>query len=136
VATIFTAANFSTTDALAASLGFGIINCLFALPAVYTIDKFGRRTLLLITFPLMSLFLLVTGFAFFIPADSRARVGIVALGIYLFDIVYSVGEGPVPFTYSAEVFPLYCRELGMSWATALTWTFSKLTWMIRPSVPK
>ncbi len=31
---------------------------------------------------------------------------------------YSPGEGPVPFTYSAEVFPLTHREIGMSWAVA------------------
>lgn len=28
------------------------------------------------------------------------------------------GEGPVPFTYSAEVFPLSHREVGMGWAVA------------------
>ena len=31
---------------------------------------------------------------------------------------YSPGEGPVPFTYSAEVFPLSHREVGMAWAVA------------------
>lgn len=35
--------------------------------------------------------------------------------------VYSPGEGPVPFTYSAEAFPLYIRDIGMSFATATTW---------------
>ena len=28
------------------------------------------------------------------------------------------GEGPVPFTYSAEVLPLSHREVGMAWAVA------------------
>ena len=27
----------------------------------------------------------------------------------------------MPFTYSAEAFPLYIRDVGMSYATALTW---------------
>ena len=44
-----------------------------------------------------------------------------SLGIYLFDCVYSPGEGPVPFTYSAEAFPLYVRDIGMSFATGVTW---------------
>lgn len=35
-----------------------------------------------------------------------------------FAAFYSPGEGPVPFTYSAEVFPLSHREVGMSWAVA------------------
>ena len=75
-----------------------MLNWVFALPAVYTIDTFGRRNLLLVTFPLMSVFLLMTGFAFWIPKDNKAHLGVVALGIYLFGMVYSPGEGPVPFT--------------------------------------
>ena len=130
---IFLDAQFSPVNALSASLGFGLINWIFALPAVYTIDTFGRRNLLLTTFPLMSLFLFFTGFSFFIPDDTMhtARIACVALGIYLFGIVYSPGEGPVPFTYSAEAYPLYVRTYGMSLATATTWFFNfvlSITW--------
>jgi len=53
--------------------------------------------------------------------EGKGRIAIVALGVYLFDCVYSPGEGPVPFTYSAEAFPLYIRDVGMSFATAVTW---------------
>lgn len=45
--------------------------------------------------------------------------------------VYSPGEGPVPFTYSAEAFPLHLRDVGMSFATATCWGFNfilSLTW--------
>ncbi|KAI1147224.1 hypothetical protein F4825DRAFT_158229 [Nemania diffusa] len=127
---IFIDSNFSIKAALAASLGFGAVNFLFAIPAFYTIDTFGRRNLLLTTFPLMSLFLFYTGFSFYIP-EGTARVANVALGIYLFGIVYSPGEGPVPFTYSAEAYPLYIRPFGMSMATATTWFFNaviSITW--------
>jgi hypothetical protein len=68
----------------------------------------------------MSLCLFFTGFSFWIPSSSKAQVACVALGIYLFGIVYSPGEGPVPFTYSAEAYPLYIRAQGMSLATATT----------------
>ncbi|KAL1632495.1 hypothetical protein SLS56_003574 [Neofusicoccum ribis] len=129
---IFRDSGFSAKSALAASLGFGIINFLFAIPAIYTIDTFGRRNLLLTTFPLMAIFLLFTGMCFFIPESSlKVRVGLIALGIYLFGIVYSPGEGPVPFTYSAEAYPLYVRAYGMSLATATTWFFNfvlSITW--------
>ena len=100
------------------------VNFVFALPAIKTIDTFGRRNLLLTTFPLMALFLLMTGFAFWIPPSSKAHVGVIVLGVYLFSAVYSPGEGPVPFTYSAEAFPLYIREIGMSFATAVCWFFN------------
>ncbi|KAJ3852296.1 MFS sugar transporter [Lentinula lateritia] len=120
---IFSEANFSNTQALLASWGFGMINWIFAFPAIWTIDTFGRRNLLLTTFPLMSIFLLLAGFAFWIP-DQKAQVGVVTFGIYLFSMAYSPGEGPVPFTYSAEAFPLYVRDIGMSFATAVLWFFN------------
>jgi sugar porter (SP) family MFS transporter len=130
---VFTDSGFSDQSALAASLGFGIINFLFAIPAIYTIDTFGRRNLLLTTFPLMAIFLLYTGLSFLIDLETArtARVANIALGIYLFGIVYSPGEGPVPFTYSAEAYPLYIRSIGMSLATATTWFFNfvlSITW--------
>ncbi|KAL8774369.1 MAG: hypothetical protein Q9209_001120 [Squamulea sp. 1 TL-2023] len=127
---IFLDAGFSPISALSASLGFGLINWVFAVPAIHTIDTFGRRNLLLTTYPFLSLFLLFTGFSFWIPADSP-RTGCIALGIYLFGIVYSPGQGPVPFTYSAEAYPLYVRAYGMSIATATTWFFNgvlSITW--------
>lgn len=52
-ATIFKESGIGDYTALWASFGFGIINFLFAWPAVWTIDTFGRRTLLLFTFPNM-----------------------------------------------------------------------------------
>ncbi|KAI1260780.1 hypothetical protein F5Y18DRAFT_419923 [Xylariaceae sp. FL1019] len=127
---IFIDSDFGERAALAASLGFGAVNFLFAIPAFYTIDTFGRRKLLLTTFPLMSLALFYTGFSFYIP-EGTARVANIALGIYLFGVVYSPGEGPVPFTYSAEAYPLYIRPFGMSLATATTWFFNavvSITW--------
>ncbi|KAJ7213653.1 hypothetical protein B0H12DRAFT_1155841 [Mycena haematopus] len=90
--TVFVNAGYNTKSALLASwcAGFGLVNFLFALPAVW----FGRRNLLLFTFPNMAWSLL-------------AAVTIVQKPFY------SPGEGPVPFAYSAEVFPLTHREMGM-----------------------
>lgn len=80
------------------------MNFVFAIPAIWTIDTFGRRNLLLTTFPLMALFLLMTGFSFYIP-QGTAQIAVVSLGIYLFGVVYSPGEGPVPFTVSFPPHP-------------------------------
>ena len=62
--------------------------------------------------------LLAAGLCFYIPKESNAHLGMIAFFIYLFAAFYSPGEGPVPFTYSAEVFPLSHREVGMSFAVA------------------
>lgn len=128
--TIFSKAGFSDRQALYASLGFGAINFLFAFPAIFTIDTFGRRSLLLFTFPNMCWSLLVAGGGTLIQKDlpegtlSPARLGVVATFVYIFAMFYSPGEGPVPFTYSAEVFPLAQRELGMGWAVTVCLGFA------------
>merc|ERR1719456_2246564 len=127
---IFVKAGFTLDNALLVSFGTGVTNWLFAIPAVYTIDSKGRRWLLLTTFPYMALCLFFTGFSFLIP-NEQALLGCVATGIYLFMVGYSPGMGPVPFTYSAEVYPLSVRDVGMSFATATCWGFNfilALTW--------
>ncbi|RQM08062.1 hypothetical protein DH86_00001405 [Scytalidium sp. 3C] len=116
--TIFANSGFSAFQALWASWGFGLINFLFAFPAVWTIDTFGRRALLLFTFPNMAWSLLTAGLCALISSRLKAHLALVAMFIYIFAMFYSPGEGPVPFAYSAEVFPLSHRELGMGWAVA------------------
>jgi sugar porter (SP) family MFS transporter len=116
--TIFSESGADNITALLASFGFGLINFIFAWPAVWTIDTFGRRGLLLFTFPQMFWTLLAAGMCYYIPPSSNAHLGMVAFFVYIYDAFYSPGEGPVPFTYSAEVFPLSHREIGMSWAVA------------------
>ncbi|KAJ6079572.1 hypothetical protein N7467_009325 [Penicillium canescens] len=115
--TVFSNAGASDTQALFASWGFGLVNFLFAFPAIWTIDTYGRRTLLLFTFPQMTWTLLGAAFCFWVP-DGKAHLASIAFFVFLFAAFYSPGEGPVPFTYSAEVFPLSHREVGMSWAVA------------------
>ena len=107
--TLFLDAFHSNKAALLASWGFGLINFVFALPSVRLIDKYGRRLLLLFTFPHMAWCMAAAAFSFFIPDGSSAHNGCIALFIFLFAAFYSPGEGPVPFTYSAEAFPLHHR---------------------------
>ncbi|KAJ7291220.1 hypothetical protein C8J57DRAFT_1429735 [Mycena rebaudengoi] len=123
---IFLQAGASQKVALVASFGFGLVNFVFAIPAVWTIDTFGRRNLLLSTFPNMAWSLLAAGLCFLIPEGNSARLPLIALFIFIFGAFYSPGEGPVPFTYSAEVFPITHREMGMSWAVATCLFFSSV----------
>lgn len=64
----------------------------FALPAVWTMDTFGRRNLLLFTFPNMAWCLLAAGCCFLIPVESGARVPLIAFFIYMFTALYGPGR--------------------------------------------
>ncbi|THY83939.1 hypothetical protein D6C95_08317 [Aureobasidium pullulans] len=91
--------------------GFGLTNFLFAWPAVFAIDTFGRRALPLFSTATMFGTALIAGFC----VGNTALFTVFSL---LFTVCYSVGMGPIPFAYSAEVFKLSHREIGMSAAVA------------------
>jgi len=86
-------------------MGVGIINFLFAIPAFYLIDTFGRRNLLLVTFPFLALFQLLNAVAFK-SEDSH----LIIAGLYLFAVAYSPGEGPVPFVCISHRTNSYSRD--------------------------
>lgn len=108
--------NQSYLQPLFLSWGIGLANFLFAFPAYYFIDRKGRRWLLLVTIPLMALTILAAGLSFLIPASTHAHTPVIGLFTFIFVAFYSCGMGPVPFTLSAEVFPLESRVAGMSFA--------------------
>jgi len=134
--TIFNDVLQDTDKALFASFGYGAIQVVFTIPTLFLIDTKGRRTLCLITFPLMAIFLIGAGLSFLVPesASQGARLGPVALFIYLFTIMYSLGEGPVAFQYSAEVFPTIQREQGMAWAVCINNTFAGILGLTFPAM--
>lgn len=129
--TIFLSAGLSQNRAHLASLGFGIINFVFALPAIRIIDTKGRRFLALFTLPLLAVCLAATAIAFSTSPSAPGHVAGIAVCIYVFAAIYSVGMGPVPFTYSAEAFGASARDSGMSVATTILWACNfilSLTW--------
>ncbi|EMC96058.1 hypothetical protein BAUCODRAFT_34827 [Baudoinia panamericana UAMH 10762] len=131
--TIFSSSGFSTQAALWASVIFGLLNFLFAIPAIWLMDALGRRSIMLWTLPPMALTMFFASLSLSLP-EGTARFVLLAGLVYLFCMLYSPGVGPVPCAYSAEVFPLSVRELGMSaaistaslWATVLSLTFPAL----------
>lgn len=78
--------------------------------------------------------LLAAGLCTLIPGEGNVHLGLVALFVYIFAAFYSPGEGPVPFTYSAEVFPLSHREVGMAWAVSVCLFFAAVLSISFPAI--
>ena len=109
-------------DPLLLSWGIGGVNFLFAFPAYKWIESRGRQWLLLATLPLLAITMGVAalGFGLYSHEESREQEKIVVfLFAFVFTAIYSFGLGPVPFTYSAEIFPLEHRMVGMSFAVSV-----------------
>lgn len=129
--TIFETVGFKNSSAV--SIVVSGTNFLFTLVAFFSIDKIGRRTILLIGLPGMTMALVVCSIAFhFIGikfVGNTAEVthsgfsswGIVIIVfIILFAAFYALGIGTVPWQQS-ELFPQNVRGVGTSLATATNW---------------
>lgn len=92
--TVFVNAGYNAKQALLASFGFGLVTFIFAIPAVYTMDTFGRRNLLLFTFPNMAWTLIAAGCCFLMDANNSARVPLIAFFVFLFGAFYGPGASP------------------------------------------
>lgn len=75
---------------------------------------------------------LAAGLSFYVPEGSRGHMGLILLFVYIFASFYSFGEGPVPYVYGAEVFPLSHRELGLGWASANTFFWASVLSLVFP----
>ncbi|KAL4942533.1 major facilitator superfamily domain-containing protein [Aspergillus oleicola] len=105
------------------NFGFGLANFLFTIPAYWIIDGYyqkGRRLLLLVSLGGIFFTLIAISSFYLLAAGSNAQLGLVAtFTIVIYLSFYGIGAGPVPFTFSAEVFPLAFREVGMSFSVMI-----------------
>ncbi|KAI3321109.1 hypothetical protein HD806DRAFT_546901 [Xylariaceae sp. AK1471] len=124
----------SSMVALAQQLCGSAVNFLFGLPAIRTIDTLGRRKWLVLTLPVMCLFMTAAALSTLIHDDLTARGGVVALFVFLFAAAYSPGMGPIPFTLASESFPLSHREAGCAFAVATNLGFAGLLSIFFPSI--
>ncbi|KAJ5252537.1 hypothetical protein N7489_002947 [Penicillium chrysogenum] len=118
------------------NFAFGLANFLFTFPAYIYIDLRGRRPLLLVSFIGM-FFSLVAFSGFFEIAHHDTRLILVAVFASVFFVFfYSIGAGPIPFTLSAEVFPLCVREVGMSFSVMINFLGLGLLVLFVPELTK
>lgn len=115
-----TLAVFGTLQALLVSWDYGLDNFVLARPAIWTIDTYGWRTLLPFTSGQMTWSLLLA------DLQTEPHFGLVALFVHLLSAFNPPGERPMSFTYSAEVFRLSHREVGMSWRVAMCFFWSRV----------
>ncbi|CAI7626278.1 unnamed protein product [Penicillium palitans] len=105
------------------NFSFGLANFLFTLPAYIFIDSRGRRPLLLGSFLGMFLSLIAVSGFFKIEAHGTRLILVAVFSCVPFVFFYSIGAGPIPFTLSAEVFPLCVRgNLILPFALPFVWT--------------
>ncbi|WP_153796762.1 sugar porter family MFS transporter [Foetidibacter luteolus] len=125
---IFEMAGFSKDQAYLQPVYIGAANLLFTLIAMTVIDKFGRKTLLIIGALGTILFLALTALAFGQPGEANSNVLIYLIGYIAF---FAFSQGAVIWVFISEIFPNSVRSQGGSlgsfthWimAAIISWTF-------------
>ncbi len=118
---IFQSAGLSSTSAaILATAGIGLVNVLMTIVAIRLVDRVGRRPLLLsgLFGMAVSLCLLAIGFMLR-PGPAVGWMTAASLSAYVG--CFAIGLGPVFWLLISEIFPLAIRARGMSVATTANW---------------
>jgi sugar porter (SP) family MFS transporter len=108
----------STSAALWANVLVGAMNLVFTVVALFTIDRLGRKVLLISAAAGMGVSLTVLGFVF--RAGSATPSSVLAL-ILCYVACFSFGMGPGVWVVISELFPTRIRGRAMSVATVALW---------------
>jgi len=114
---IFVGAGFDVDGMFINIVITGIANVLFTIVALYTIERWGRRTLILLGAGALGLIYLTLGTCYFFEVKGFIMVVLVVAAIS----VYAMTLGPVTWTLLAEIFPHRIRGVAMATCTFALW---------------
>ncbi len=115
---IFSAAGYSVGDVLFNIVITGIANVLFTFVALYTVDRWGRRSLMLFGAGGLGVIYLVLGTCYQLHLTGFFMVMLVVAAI----ACYAMSLGPVTWVLLSELFPTRVRGIAMATCTFALWT--------------
>ena len=114
---IFVGAGFDVDGMFINIVITGIANVLFTFVALYTIERWGRRTLMLIGAGGLGIIYATLGYCYYLGMTGVLMVALVVAAIS----VYAMTLGPVTWTLLAEIFPNRIRGVAMAICTFALW---------------
>ena len=114
---IFVGAGFDVDGMFINIVITGVANVIFTIVALYTIEKWGRRTLILLGAGGLGLIYLILGTCYFFEVKGFVMVALVVAAIS----TYAMTLAPVTWTLLAEIFPNRIRGIAMATCTFALW---------------
>ena len=115
---IFAAAGYGVSDTLFNIVITGSVNLVFTFVAMFTVDKWGRKKLMVFGSIGLALNYLLLGSAFFFQLKGVAVLALVVTAIAIF----AMSLGPIVWVILSEIFPNRIRGAAMALATFSLWT--------------
>ena len=130
---IFRNMGSSTDSSLLQTIIVGAVNLIFTVVAILTVDKFGRKPLMIIGSIGMAISMVLLGFTFFLGGVTLSSGGSIAALIFMlfYTASFAMSWGPVCWVLLAEMFPNSIRG-AMSIAVAAQWIAN---WIVSLSFP-
>ena len=119
---IFKQAGFNMNDALSGSVATGVVNLVFVFVALFTVDRLGRKPLMLFGAAGLALIYMVIGYCYHLKEAGATVPPMMFLGLVLAAIAtYSMSLAPVVWVLISEIFPNRIRGTAMSVAVGFLW---------------
>jgi sugar porter (SP) family MFS transporter len=114
---IFSAAGYGVSDTLFNIVITGSVNLIFTLVAMFTVDKWGRKKLMILGSTGLALTYILLGSAFYFELKGIAVLSLVVLAI----AIYAMSLAPIVWVILSEIFPNKVRGAAMALATFGLW---------------
>jgi sugar porter (SP) family MFS transporter len=119
---IFELAGFHTPSTAILATGIiGVVNVLATFVALWLLDRWGRRPLLLIGLAGMNLSLAFLGASFYFSHLTDHLGWLTLTTLILYVISFAISLGPIFWLLISEIYPLHVRGIAMSIATIANW---------------
>ena len=119
---IFAQAGYNLDDTLTNIVMTGLVNLLFTFVALFTVDRLGRKPLMLFGSAALALIYLAIGWAYATKAGGGHVSNTLFLGLVLAAIgSYAMSLAPVTWVIISEIFPNRIRGTAMSAAVGCLW---------------
>jgi SP family arabinose:H+ symporter-like MFS transporter len=122
-------AGFTLNNALGGQVTIGLVNVVFTLVAIFTIDKWGRKPLLFVGIGGAVISLIIIGCLFALNITSGPWILIFILA---FIACFAFSFGPVCWVVIGEIFPNAIRGKAMALATLSLWIGNFLVGQLTP----
>jgi MFS family permease len=101
--------------------------------AYYTIDRLGRRPLMLWSAGAMAICMAgLAGTTSDVAANNTGALAMAVVFLYCFQFIFTVGYSGLTFLYAAEMAPLQVRAAVSAVSTATVWAFNFLLAQVTP----
>ena len=114
---IFSAAGYAVSDVLMNIVVTGITNVIFTFVAIFTVDRWGRRGLMLFGSSGLAIIYLIMGACYFFGVSGWPMLLLVVLAI----ACYAMSLAPVVWVVLSEIFPVRIRGAAMAVSTFFLW---------------